>query len=92
MKIVSAKSKKKKTAKITWKKVDGAEGYVIQYAVKKNFKGAKKLAVKKAAAVKVTLRKLKSGKNYFVRVSGYKTVNGAKIYTKTSTPKRVRIR
>ena len=41
--IKSVKSRKKKQAKITWEKVSRAERYIIQYAAKANFSGAKNL-------------------------------------------------
>lgn len=90
--ITAAKSKKKKTAKITWKKVDGAEGYVIEYALKANFKKAKTVTIRKGTAGSRTLKKLKSRKSYYVRVKAYKTVNGKKIYTGTGTKKKVRVK
>lgn len=79
-------------AKITWKKVEGAEGYVIQYAQKANFKGAKTVTVKKGTAVSRIIKKLTSGKTYYVRVKAYKTTAGEKIYTLTSAKKRVRVK
>lgn len=90
--ISKAKSTKRKTAKLTWKKVEGAEGYVIQYATKANFKGAKNVTVKKGTAASRTIKKLKSKKTYYVRVKAYRTVNGEKIYTLTSAKKKVRVK
>ena len=90
--ILKAKSAKKKTAKITWKKVDGAEGYVLEYALTSNFKKAKTVTVKKGTVVSRTLKKLKSGKSYYVRVKAYMTVNDEKIYTETGAKKKVRIK
>lgn len=90
--ITSAKSKKKKTAKITWKKVDGAEGYVIEYALKANFKGAKAVTIRKGTTGSRMLKKLKSRKAYYVRVKAYKTVNGKKIFTDIGAKKKVRVK
>ena len=90
--ITKAKSTKKKTAKITWKQVEGAEGYVIQYALKANFKGAKTATVKKGTTVSRTIKKLKSKKTYYVRVKAYRTIDGEKIYTGTSAKKKVRVK
>ena len=90
--IKSAKSSKKKQAKITWKKVSGAEGYVIQYSAKSNFKGANKVTVKKGTTTARTLKKMKSGKKYFFRVRAYKTVDGKKVYTNYSGKKSVRVK
>lgn len=92
MKISSAKSTRKKQAKITWKKVKGAEGYVIQYAMKSNFKGVKNITVKSRTAGSRTIKRLKSKKRYYIRIRAYKTVNGQKIYTGVSPRKVVRIK
>lgn len=90
--ITKAKSTKKKTAKITWKKVDGAEGYVIEYGSKAGFKGAKTVIVEKGTTVSITLKKLRSKKSCYVRVKAYKTINDKTIYTAFSAKKKVRIK
>lgn len=82
----------KKAVKIGWKKVEGAEGYAIQYGTKANLKGAKTVLVKKGTAVSRTIKKLKAVKTYYVRVKAYKTVNGKKLYTLTSAKKKVRVK
>ena len=61
----------KRKAKITWKRVAGAQGYQIQYALKPSFKGKKTITVKNVTAK--SLKKLKSGKKYFVRMRAFKT-------------------
>ena len=90
--LKSVKSRKKKTAKVTWKKVSGAEGYQIQYSKKSNFKSAKKVTVKGASKKTKTLKKLTAKKKYYVRVRAYKTVNGKKVYTSWSAKKSVKIK
>lgn len=90
--VTDAKSKKKKTAKITWEKVDGAEGYVVEYALKASFKGSKAVMIKKGTTVSKTLKKLKSKKTYYIRVKAYKTINGEKIYTGIGAKKKVRVK
>lgn len=89
--IKSLKSGKKR-AKLSWKKVKGAEGYVIQYGAKSSLKGAKKLTVKKGTVTVKTIKKLTSKKTYFVKIKAYRTVDGRKIYTKDSAKKRVRVK
>ena len=81
---------KGKMIKLSWKKVPSADGYVIQYGTKANFKGAKKLTVKKKTSANI--KKLKKGKTYFVRVKAYQNVDGKKIYTKNSIKKKVHTR
>ena len=89
--IKSVKNNKKKQAKVTIKKVSGAEGYKIQYSTNKKFKsGVKSVTTKKTTA---TLKKLKKGKKYYVRVCAYKTDStGAKVYGKYSAAKQVKIK
>ena len=89
--IKAAKSTKKKQAKVSWKKITGADGYIIQYSTKANFKGAKKVTLKKNTANR-TLKKLKSGKPYYVRVRAYKTIGKKKVYTNYSNRKSVRVK
>ena len=90
--IKNVKSKAKKKLTVTWKKVKGADGYVVQYAKKSNMKGAKKVTVAKAGAKSATIKGLKSNKQYYVRVRAYKIVDGKKIYTKFSAKKRIRVK
>ena len=88
LKNTSIKSVKKlsgKKAKVTLtKKVKGVKGYQIRYSLKKNMKASKKVTIKKASKLSVTISKLKKGHKYFVQVRTYKTVNGAKVYSKWS--------
>lgn len=90
--IKIAKSTKKKQVKITWKKVDGADGYQIQYAARANFKGKKTVTAKGEKAGAKIIKKLKSNRTYFVRVRAYKTVDGNKVYTNFSAKKRIKVK
>lgn len=56
---------------LTWKKDSKVSGYQIQVSAKKNFKGAKKISVKKSKT-KYKIFNLKSGKKYYVRIRAYK--------------------
>ena len=70
----------KKQLTATWKQAaGGVTGYQIQYGLTKDFKGEKKVTVKKAATVEKVLKKLKTGKAYYVRIRAYKKV-GKKTY------------
>ena len=56
-----------------WKQVPGGvTGYQIEYSPTKNFKGAKRVTVKKAATAGKVLKQLKTGKTYYVRIRAYK--------------------
>ena len=88
--VSKAVSKKKKQARITWKKIEGAEGYVIQYAAKRSFKGAKKVIVNQKTSF--IIRKLKGRRTYYVKVTGFRNIGGEMIYTQASARKKVRVK
>lgn len=74
----------KNTVKISWKKVSGADGYVL-YGAPCNTKGKinkmKKLAViQNGSQITYTDKKLKSGIYYKYCVKAYKLVNGKKVW------------
>jgi len=78
---VKVKNASKKSMKISFKKVKGADGYEIRYSLKKNMKSAKKVTVKGTSK---TIKKLKKGKTYYVQVRAYKLDStGKKIYSKS---------
>ena len=68
--------------KLSWNKVSGASGYVINYSLKSNFKKAKKVTITKASTKAKTLKGLKKKKKYFVRIRAYKKSGSKKIYGK----------
>lgn len=91
--LKGAKSNKKKTAVITWKKSAGVTGYEIRLSTNKKFtKGQKTVTVKSAKTVKNTVGKLKSGKTYFVKIRAYKMADGAKIYGAYSVSQSVKVK
>ena len=72
VKIKSVTPQKKKV-KVIWKKTEGAEGYVIQYAFNASFRGKKSVIVKNGPTTSKMIKGLKSKKTCFVRVRAYKT-------------------
>ena len=90
--LSKANSTKKKQLKATWKKVNGAEGYQVQYSLKSNFKGKKTLTIKGGKKTSATIKKLKSGKKYYVRVRAYKKIGGKTVYTAFSGKKNARVK
>ena len=80
------KSKGKKFT-VKWKKNPKAEGYVVQYKLKKSKKFK---TLKTVTGTKAVSKKLKKGKKYQFRVATYKTVNGEKIYGKWTNVKTVK--
>ena len=92
IKIKSVKSTSKRSAKVSWKKVSGANGYQIQYAAKSNFKSRKAITLKSGKTVVKTIRKLKSKKTYYLRMRAYKTIAGKTVYTNYSPVKKVTVK
>lgn len=82
--------KGKLTAK--WKKGKGITGYQLQYGLKKNFIGAKKVKVTKIGTVKTTLKGLKAGKTYYVRIRTYKKVEKDTYWSVWSGAKQARVK
>ena len=72
---------------VKWKKNPKAEGYVVQYKLKKSKKFK---TLKTVTGTKAVSKKLKKGKKYQFRVATYKTVNGEKIYGKWTNVKTVK--
>ena len=76
-------------AKITWAKVDGADGYTIY-----KYNSSKKLyySVKSVTGTSTTTSYgLKKGYGYYYRVKAYKIVDGKKVYSKLSASTYVRV-
>ena len=98
IKNLSVKSKAKKKISVSWKKVNKVNGYQVQVANKKNFKGKSIILKKFTTKTKLTVKspKIKSKKSYFVRVRAYatyKTKNKtAKVYGKFSAKKKVKVK
>lgn len=80
---------KKKSLKLTWKKVSNVTGYKLQIAKKKSFKKAKTYTVKKT---KKTIKGLKRKKTYYLRIRTYKLAKSSnkEIYTYSDWSKVVK--
>ena len=90
--VQAVKSAKKGQVKVSFRKVSGAAGYQVQYALNKKFKSAKAKTAGASAKAK-TITGLKAGKKYYVRVRAYRLDSmGNKIYGAYSTAKAVKIR
>jgi len=67
----------KKTVKVTWKAIEGADGYQISKAAKKGKVGTiKTVKGKKIKSAKVAAQK---GKKFYYKVRAYKTVGNKKV-------------
>lgn len=76
-----------KSIKLKLGNLGSADGYQIQYSLKKNFKNAKKIQKK---STNITIKKLKKNKRYYVRVRVYGKVNGKTYYGKWSARKSIK--
>lgn len=85
---ITVKSPKKRIIKVSFKTVKGANSYQIQYSLKKNFKKAKTITLKKKTR---TIKKLKSKKRYYVRVRACVTNGKNKVYGAWSV-KRIKVK
>ncbi len=76
---IKALSKTKK--KLTWKKISGADGYVI-YGGKTKKKLKKLKTIKGAKKLHYTKKNLKAGKKYYFKVKAFVKVQGKTYYSK----------
>ena len=87
--LSTVKNAEGKKINVKWKKVKGAKGYQLQYALNKKFKKKKSIQTKKT---KYTIKKLKKKKTYYIRVRAYKMNGKKKVYGKWSKVKKVKIK
>ena len=93
MTLSSAKSKKKKTAVVKWKKDAAASGYIIECALDSKFKkNTVRTDIKKNKTVSTTVKKLKPGKKYFVRICAYAKSGNTKVQGDWSKTKTVKVK
>jgi len=84
----------KKKLTVSWKfdKKNEYDGYEIEYSLKKNFKGAETVTVKKAKTTEAVIKKLKKGKTYYVRIRTWKKVEGKKYYSEWSKMLKAKVK
>ncbi|MCR5736351.1 MAG: hypothetical protein K6G64_01715 [Eubacterium sp.] len=93
----ATKKKSAKTVKVSFDKVNGANGYEVavyksKKDAKKNKKAVKKLSNVKKVSVKVTSKKLKKCKKLFVRVRAFAVdKKGTKVFGDWSKVKKVKM-
>ena len=73
--------KKKLTVKWKYDKKNDYDGYEIEYSLKKNFKNAKTVTIKKPKTTSTVIKSLKKGKTYYVRIRTWRKVSGKKYYS-----------
>lgn len=77
---------------VTWDQNKKADGYQIQYALKRNFKKAKDVNMKSGKTVKKTLKNLQKKKTYYVRIRSLKNSGGKKYYSAWSAVQSVKLK
>ena len=88
---LTAVNKKGKMVKLTWSKVQAADGYKIYIKGPKDKKYRLRLT-KKANVKSVTHRGLKLKKTYRYKVVAYKVVNGKTVYGPYSSIKKIKVK
>ncbi|BBF42335.1 transglutaminase-like predicted protease domain fused ChW-repeats and cell-adhesion domain [Lachnospiraceae bacterium KM106-2] len=85
--VKSAKAIDFKSIKVSWNRVDGADGYEIMRKASKNGSYKKINEIKKPLTISFTNRSLSSGKRYYYRVRAYRIVQNQKCYSNDSNMK-----
>lgn len=89
--LLSVKSKKKGRVTLKIKKISGADGYQILFAVNRKFRKGKKQKLTQSRSL--TIKKLKKGKTYYFKVRAYRVdSSGKKVYGAYSAPKRIQVK
>lgn len=89
---VKVKALKDRKAKVSWKVVKGAAGYVV-YASENKTKGFKAVkTLKKGKTITVTIKAKKSVKKLYIKVRPYHTIKGKRMYGPYSAVKSVSIK
>ncbi len=69
------------TMKVSWYKVEGADGYQIQYSTSTAYKNPKTVKASGNATVSKTIKGLGKSRNYMVRVRAYKKSGSGYVYS-----------
>ena len=78
---LTAEKGKKDALTLSWKAGKGIDGYEIEYGLKKDFKGAKKITLKGAKNDEYEITKLTAKKTYYVRIRAWKKAKGKMYYS-----------
>ena len=89
---VAVKNSAKKTAKLSWKKVAGADGYEVYRSNSAKGKFKKIATSKSGKSVSYTNKKLSKNKTYYYKVRAYKNVKGKKVYGGYSKVVKIKIK
>ena len=86
VKILSLKAGKQQLT-VRWETNAQADGYEIEYSLKKDFTDSKKVKINKASVAEKVLGKLEAGKKYYIRIRAWKKADGKKYYSAWSPVK-----
>lgn len=86
--VKSAKCVSRTSAKVTWKKVTGAQGYYIYKCETKNGTYTYAGTAKGSGKTSCTVKKLKSGVQYYFKVRAYRKSGSKKCYGAFSAAKK----
>ena len=92
VKSFKAKAKKGRKAVISWNRLEGFDGYQVQYSFTKNFKKVKTKNLKGAKKSKATIKNLKKNKTYYLRIRAYKKNYDGILYSEWSGIKKIKIK
>lgn len=84
--------KSSRSMAIKWSQNKKADGYQIQYALKRNFKKAKEANMKSGKTVVKTLKNLQKKKTYYVRIRSLKQMGKKNYYSAWSNVQNVKLR
>lgn len=87
---LTLKSTKKGVATVSWKAVEGADGYDVYCGSSKT--SQKGTVVKGTTKLTADKTKLTSGKTYYFRARAYKMVGSTKVYTGYSAVKSIKVK
>ena len=81
---------RKGAVRITWRKTNGAKGYIAYCSTNKNFTSYKSKVIKGGAKTSFTFKNLKRKQTYYVLVRPYKTLGKARWNGITNEPRKVK--
>lgn len=90
--ITKSSSTKSRTAKLSWKEVNNAEGYQITYSTDKAFKKSKSLTVAKKGVTSATIKNLSRNKKYYFKLRAYRVLSDKKVFGSYSNLKTQKIK
>ena len=88
--LTSVKNEGKNTVKVSWKKVNGANGYRVYRSTSKNGEYTSVGFIKKGSTVTFKDKKVSEGKTYYYKIRAYRIVNGKRVYGPYSAVKSVK--